>query len=48
MRVIYHKNNWRWGRSKLGRKLDEKYKCHEIGWAHYNKISDKAKYWEWK
>ena len=33
-------------RSKLGRELDEKYKRHEIGWAYYNKIWNKPKYWE--
>jgi len=34
-------------RSKAGRELDEMYNRHLIGWAHYKKIWDKAKYWEW-
>lgn len=33
-------------RSKEGRKLDEAYKRHEIGWAYYHKIYNKPKYWE--
>lgn len=33
-------------RSKAGKELDEKYRKHEIGWAYYNKIWDKPKYWE--
>ena len=34
-------------RSKAGRELDKLYQEHKIGWAHYNKIWDKPKYWEW-
>lgn len=35
-------------RSKAGRELDAAYQRHEIGWAHYKKIYNKSKYWEWK
>ena len=35
-------------RSKAGRELDAAYKRHEIGWAHYHKIYNKSKYWEWE
>ena len=34
-------------RSKAGRELDLAYKRHEIGWAYYNKICDKPKYWDY-
>lgn len=33
-------------RSKAGRELDDAYRRHEIGWAYYNKIRNKPKYWE--
>lgn len=33
-------------RSKEGRALDELYRQHKIGWAYYNKIYKKPKYWE--
>lgn len=35
-------------RSKAGKELDRAYERHEIGWAHYNKIRNKSKYWDWK
>ena len=35
-------------RSKAGRELDKLYQQHKIGWAHYNKICNKSKYWEWE
>lgn len=35
-------------RSKAGRELDLAYKRHEIGWAYYNKVWDKPKYWEYE
>lgn len=35
-------------RSKEGRALDEAYKRHEIGWAYYNKIYNKPKYWTYR
>ena len=44
---------YRWGkrririRSNAGRELDASYERHEIGWAHYRKIWNKPKYWEW-
>ena len=34
-------------RSAEGKKLDKMYTRHEIGWAYYNKICNKPKYWEW-
>ena len=34
-------------RTAEGRKLDELYRQHKIGWAYYNKIKDKKKYWTW-
>lgn len=30
-----------------GRELGKLYQQHKIGWAHYNKICNKSKYWEW-
>lgn len=33
-------------RSKAGRELDKMYQQHKIGWAHYNKIRNKSKYWD--
>lgn len=34
-------------RSAEGKKLDELYRQHKIGWAHYMKIWNKPKYWTW-
>lgn len=34
-------------RSKAGKELDAAFKRYEIGYAHYYKIWDKPKYWEW-
>lgn len=34
-------------RTKEGKALDEAYARHEIGWAYYNKIRNKRKYWEY-
>lgn len=42
-----YKGTTRRKRSKAGRELDEKYKRHQIGWAYYNKIYNKPKYWDY-
>ena len=34
-------------RSQAGKELDAAFARHEIGWAHYWKIKDKKKYWEY-
>ena len=34
-------------RTPEGKKLDKMYERHEIGWAYYNKIKDKPKYWRY-
>ena len=34
-------------RSAEGKKLDELYRQHKIGWAYYHKICNKPKYWTW-
>ena len=34
-------------RSAEGKKLDELYRQHKIGWAYYHKICGKPKYWTW-
>lgn len=38
MPFSYRYNNARRKRSKAGKELDELYRRHKIGWAHYNKI----------
>ena len=43
----YGYNGARRVRSKAGKELDKLYQQHKIGWAHYNKIWNKPKYWEW-
>ena len=48
MPFYYGHNGARRIRSRAGKELDAAYERHEIGWAHYKKIWNKPKYWEWK
>jgi len=47
MPFYYGHNGTRRKWSKAGGELDELYRQHKIGWAYYNKIWNKPKYWEW-